>query len=334
MMMVFFACVSWCSGEITSEPVLIQVVVTNETGGLSPASDAEVALTIYQDSEPFDRKIGRSDSQGVCSFEDVPTGRGLVVVAMAKNQDMMFSSQPMSLEHAHDKMYQLHISVYDVSTDTSALSVGTHHFVIRVDPLGVFIDEYLQIINDSDKAVTSSEKSPDDRPIVLKVYLPEGFKDIKYSKYFQEHAIAITDEGFIDTMAVPPGRHDAVFTYALEVNAPTVEIIKKAGLPTEDFMVFSQLKGASIEGLKEPLGQMILNNGNSADYFPSISLDADSQIRFRITGLTIQQGQDDLWVIFGVIFGVIVLVGCIRMWTQKKKQVSASSSVAQSQQRQ
>ena len=328
-MMVFLACFSWCLGEITTEPVLIQVVVTNETAGASPASDAEVALTIYQDSEPLDRRVGRSDAQGVCSFQEVPTGLGMAVVATAMNQDMMFSSRPMSLEHAHDKMYQLDISVYDVSTDTSALSIGTHHLVVRVAPQGLFIDEYLQIINDSDKAVTSEEKTPDGKPAVLKVHLPTGFKDITYSKYFQEQALIMTDDGFIDTMAVPPGRHDAVFTYAVKTDTPSVQIIKKAGLPTKELMVFSQLSGASIAGLDEPLGQMTINNGSPADYFPSVSLENGEQIDFKITGLTIAQDPDGLWMMFGVIFGVIILVGIVRTWTHKKQSVSASEDEGQ-----
>ena len=322
-MMVFLACLSWCLGEITTEPVLIQVVVTNETAG-SPASDAEVALTIYQDSKPLDRRVGRSDAQGVCSFQEVPTGLGMAVVATAMNQDMMFSSRPMSLEHAHDAMYQLEIVVYDVSTDTSALSIGTHHLVVRVAPQGLFIDEYLQVINDSDKAVTSEEKTPDGKPAVLKVYLPAGFKDIIYSKYFQEQALIMTDDGFIDTMAVPPGRHDAVFTYAVKTETPSVQIIKKAALPTQDLMVFSQLSGASIAGLDEPLGQMTINNGSPADYFPSVSLETEEQISFEISGLSIAQDPDDLWMMFGVIFGVMILIGIVRTWTHKKQSVSAS----------
>ena len=327
-MMVFLACLSWCLGEITTEPVLIQVVVTNETAG-SPASDAEVALTIYQDSEPLDRRVGRSDALGVCSFQEVPTGLGMAVVATAMNQDMMFSSRPMSLEHAHDAMYQLEIVVYDVSTDTSALSIGTHHLVVRVAPQGLFIDEYLQVINDSDKAVTSEEKTPDGKPAVLKVYLPAGFKDIIYSKYFQEQALIMTDDGFIDTMAVPPGRHDAVFTYAVKTETPSVQIIKKAALPTKELMVFSQLSGASIAGLDEPIGQMTINNGSPADYFPSVSLETGDQISFEITGLSIAQDPDDLWIMFGVIFGVMILIGIVRTWTHKKQSVSASDKEGQ-----
>ncbi|MHC4855851.1 MAG: hypothetical protein ACYS72_05550 [Planctomycetota bacterium] len=317
-------CLSWCSAEITTEPISIQVVVTNETGGGNPAGDAEVILTVYRDGEPVDRKEGRSDENGVCLFESVPTGQGMAVVANAKNQEMMFGSRPMSLEHAHEKMYQMHVSVYDVSSDTSVLSIGTHHFVIRVDPQGIFVDEYLQIINSSDKAVTSTEKTPDGRPIILNVYLPAGFKDVKCSKYFEEHALVITEEGFIDTMAVPPGRHDAVFTYTLEPESTTLSIAKKVGLPTKDFMVFSQLSGASIEGLNEPLGQMKLNNGNPADYYSSVSLDRGSEVNFKIIGLSAPQRQDDLWIMFGIVFGAIVLVGVVRMIMQKKRQPSNS----------
>ncbi|MHC4761333.1 MAG: hypothetical protein ACYS9H_08340 [Planctomycetota bacterium] len=210
-------------------------------------------------------------------------------------------------------MYQLEIVVYDVSTDTSALSIGTHHLVVRVAPQGLFIDEYLQVINDSDKAVTSEEKTPEGKP----------------SKYFQEQALIMTDDGFIDTMAVPPGRHDAVFTYAVKTDTPSVQIIKKAGLPTKELMVFSQLSGASIAGLDEPLGQMTINNGSPADYFPSVTLETGEQIGFKITGLTIAQDPDDLWTMFGIIFGVIILIGIVRTWTHKKQSVLASEDEGQ-----
>lgn len=304
------------TGDAVSS-VSIQVRITNETAGASPALDTEVALVLYRDSEAVDRRVGSLDAQGLCSFEDVHTGPGMAAVATAKHQNMMFSSRPISLEHVHDNFYELPVSVYDVSTDTSVLSIGTHHLVVRIDPQGLFVDEYLQIINNSDEAVTSTEKTPDGRPIVLKVYLPEGFRDIKCSKYFEEHALVMTEEGFFDTMAVPPGRHDAVFTYGLEMTSSTLDLIKKAGLPTEDFMIFSQLKGASLEGLAQSLGQMTLSDGSLADYYPSITLDPGNQVSFKITGLSYQKDQRDLWIMFGGIFGLVVVVGVLRTIRQK-----------------
>jgi hypothetical protein len=315
---------AWAApGAVSS--LSIQVTVTNETSG-APAVDAEVALTVYQDNKPIEERTAAADAEGSCVFKDVPAGPGIAAVATAKHQEMMFGGRPISLEHLHDDLQHLHVTVYDVSTDTSVLSIGTHHMVIRVDPQGLFVDEYLQIVNDSDFAVTSGQKSPDGRPIVLKVYLPAGFKDVKYTQYFEEHAIILSEDGFVDTMAVPPGRHDAVITYALEIDAPSLKIIKKAGLPTQDFMVFAQLKGASIEGLNEPLGQMTLNNGSPADYFALGSLDSGEQIGLQITGLNVQQNQNDLWTMFGIIFGVIVAAGILRIWIQKKPQTLPADS--------
>lgn len=315
-------CLPWCSAGIAAEPVSIEVVVTNETGGPAPAADAEVVLTVYQDGKPFQRKEGRSNERGVCLFEAVPVGKGRVAAATAKHQEMMFASRSMALEHAHEKSYQLPISVYDVSDDTSVLSIGTHHFVLRVEPRGIFVDEYLQIINRSDRAVTAAEKTPDGRPMVLKVFLPDGFEEVKCSRYFEEHALVHTKDGFIDTMAVPPGRHDAVFTYALKPAADPVVITKKAGLPTADFMVFSQLSGASLEGLGQPIGQMVIDNGKQADYFASVPLEAGGNVSFSITGLAVATDQNDLWMMFGVIFGLIVLVGAIRLFASKKQPAS------------
>jgi hypothetical protein len=47
--------------------------------------------------------------------------------------------------------------------------------------------------------------------------------------------------------------------------------------------------------------------------------------------LSIASDQDELWVMFGIIFGVIVLIGIIRMGTQKKQKPPASASVIESQ---
>ncbi|MHC5093796.1 MAG: hypothetical protein ACYSO2_07845 [Planctomycetota bacterium] len=89
------------------------------------------------------------------------------------------------------------------------------------------------------------------------------------------------------------------------------------------------MSGASIAGLDEPLGQMTINNGSPADYFPSVSLETGDQISFEITGLSIAQDPDDLWIMFGVIFGVMILIGIVRTWTHKKQSVSASDKEGQ-----
>jgi hypothetical protein len=58
-------------------------------------------------------------------------------------------------------------------------------------------------------------------------------------------------------------------------------------------------------------------------------LEAGEQIDFKITGLTIAQDPDDLWMMFGVIFGVIILIGIVRTWTHRKQRVSASENEGQ-----
>jgi hypothetical protein len=175
------------------------------------------------------------------------------------------------------------------------------------------ITEYMQLKNSSDMAVISKQRDEQRMPIVLKIMLPMEFKNLRCSSYFEEAALVITEDGFYDTMAMPPGNdHRAVFSYTLDINSKTMDIVKKLSLPTSEFVLFSQLGQEKIEGLGSPNGRMTLADGTSAEYFSLSNLDTGDKITFQVSGFSVANSERDSWIILGVVFGIIALVVIFR----------------------
>jgi hypothetical protein len=114
-------------------------------------------------------------------------------------------------------------------------------------------------------------------------------------------------------MAMPPGNdHRAVFSYTLDINSKTMDIVKKPSLPTSEFMLFSQLGQEKIEGLGPPNGRMTLADGTLAEYFSLSNLNTGDKITFQVSGFSVANSERDLWIILGVVFGIIALVVIFR----------------------
>ncbi|UCG49358.1 MAG: hypothetical protein JSU94_06155 [Phycisphaerales bacterium] len=291
----------------------LAVEVTNGTDNGASVVGDEVLLVLYEREKPIDSVKSKVNEKGRAVFENVPTGDHIRAVAKAKHQNMMFDSQVISLAPGPNPL-KASVKVFDVSTDKSKLSVGMHHFIIKTLTDALRITEYMQLKNASDKAITSQVKDSNDRDIVLEVSLPAGFKDVACSSYFEEHALVITDQGFYDTMAVPPGIHNAAFSYTLAIDGRAVDIGKKLSLPTSEFMLFSQVGDDRVRGLGSPIGQVTLSDGGSAEYYSYPDPKLGEEIRFQVVGFNPEKRNHTGLLVLCVVFAAVgtVIVRRIR----------------------
>lgn len=276
-----------------------------------------VMVEIYRHNKRLQLLEGSVGADGQVVFDDVIAGGHVIAIARVKHQDMLFTSRTIELQHGAGE-FTLNVAVYDVSMDASKLSIGTHHFMVK--PVGntLIITEYIQIINPTDKAIISSTKDSAGKNIVIDVKLPTGFKNFSSSRYFDQSALVITDEGFYDTMAVPPGKYEAVFSYALDAKSADMDIVKKITMPTQDFMFFSQLGVGKVKGLGDSFGQVNLADGTLAEYFPTKSYKPGDQLNIQIRGLASNTDEKDIWVIMIVAFALVVSLLAVRLLKKKK----------------
>lgn len=309
---------SYLAGQTTDAEIQasLTIDVTNSTANGTDTVNDEVLVTIYEQGKLTQTLKGNIDSQGKAVFENVPTGNNITALPRVKHQNMMFNGHPIALKPGQT-VFNGHVEVYEVSTDKSKLSVATHHFIIKVEADSLRITEYMRLDNSSDMAITSVEKDANDKTKVIEVMLPVGFKNLTFSRYFQENALVVTKDGFYDTMATPPGQYDAEFSYSLEIDSETIDIVKKISLPTSEFMVFSLLDKGQLIGLGDSGGEVNLADGSSAEYFSFPGLKAAEKINFQLVGFIVTKSNSSTFITLIVVFAMITILVIWRLRGQK-----------------
>jgi len=304
-------CFAVDANALTSQTTLVVEATNGTRGGTDVAGDS-IVVQIFEHGQLLQTLDGKVADDGKAVFDNVFAGEQSVAVAGVKHQDMMFSSPPVALEPAADSIVA-GVKVFDVCEDSSMLSVGTHHFIVRSRSKSIEFTEYMELKNSSDMAVSSKKRDSSNRAIVLEIMLPKGFKNLRSLSYFEETALVITADGFYDTMAVPPGEHEIAFSYTVDATSATMDIIKKVSLPTSDFVVFAESGEAKIEGLGRPEQKLVGTNGAPMEYYQRSDLTAAEEIAFSITGLNPGSSNLALWTILATILSASALLVILRL---------------------
>ena len=309
-----------CLADETSAPTsqgVLTVEVTNGTENGATVENDLVIVRIYEDGQLVHTSDGKANTDGKAVFDNVPTGDRVVAIVRARHQDMMFNGRPVALRPEEDELVA-QVQVFDVSDDKSKLSVEIHHFMIRAQSELLEITEFMQLKNSSDMAVSSKERDGQDRTIVLQIPLPKGFKNLRASSYFEQDALVVTEEGFYDTMAVPPGEYEVTFSYTLDITSNTMGIVKKISLPTSSFVLFAELGQAELRGPDDAEQQLLRTNGAQMKYYKFNNLAPTEEIAFQITGFNVDTSNLAAWVILAIVFSVVAILAVSRLRPEKK----------------
>ncbi len=290
----------------------LTVEVTNHTASGATVVGDEATVQLYRGQSPIESLQAKVGEDGKAVFENVPTGQDLAAVARVKHQNMAFKSRPVALVPSVGE-FSTSVQVFDVSTSTSQLSVGTHHIIVAVREKSLGFTEYMQLTNASDMAVTASRRDGQNRPVVIEVKLPKGFRELTSSGYLEQNALVITDDGFYDTLAVPPGEHQVTFSYKVDVDRNTIQVGKEMTLPTADLMIFWEQGQGRLEGLGEPTNRLTNEQGVPIEYYRRSDLKPGDQVSFQISGFNVRQSDSYTWIVLAAVFVVVVVVALLRL---------------------
>ncbi len=186
------------------EELVLTVQVINGTAGGADVNGDSVIVEIYEHGKLVNTLNGKAGANGKAVFRPVQTGEHRLARAGAFHQEMRFNGRPVPLRSG-DKSVTASVQVFDVSYDNSPLSAVTHHVTIKQKRDALEFSEFIQLRNSSDMAISSEEMDNRNRTIVLRISLPKGFSNFSSSHYLVPEALVFTEDGFFDTMAVPPG---------------------------------------------------------------------------------------------------------------------------------
>ena len=309
-----FLCTWFMAGAAWSQDIAATLVVEVANGtveGTTVVGDL-VTVRIFHQQQLQNTLEAKVDDKGEAVFVDVPAGQHLVAVARVKHQNMTFQGRPVSLAPGTDS-YSTTVQVFDVSADTSALSVGTHHVIIGVENATLEVTEYMQLQNNSDMAVRGSQRDAQDRPMVVEFALPNGAKDLKPLGFLQANALVATETGFYDTLAVPPGEHQVRFSYRIDIDRQGIDIAKEISLPTSELIVFWEEGQDELTGLGEPDERLTNAQGVPVEYYRRQNLQPGDEIAFQISGFNVKTSDADTWIALAVAFALVVAIAIWRL---------------------
>ena len=296
--------------EDAARQIVVNMKVTKGTPDGATTVDDLAAITLYENGQEVETYTSTVGDDGNAHFEYPAIDGHFMLLPRVRHQNLMFSG-PMVHAVNSPAPIDVTVEVYDVIADNSGIAVGSHQIILKAIGKNILVTEFVQLKNSTNNALTSAQKDENDHAIVLSFSLPAGHKEFTVSKYFVADALGFTEDGFYDTMAIPPGTYDAMFTYLLPITSEEMSITKKITMPTDDVMVFSQLKSGQVQGLGNPAGQLTMEDGSPAEYFSLGNKKNEDQIAITIAGLETGSSMT-MMIIIAVAFLLIAPLVLVR----------------------
>ncbi len=312
---VVLVCSAACSArESAAEPnrAALTVRVTNGTKNGKPVASDKVLLSIYQHEKLLQSLSSEVGQEGVATFENVPAGEHVAAVATVYHQGMSFTSGVVQLPGGR-KGFSVNVKVFDVSYDNSKLSAATHHLIIKPRRSDILLTEVIELVNPTDMAISSKLRDAQGNAIVVNVPLPGGFKNFKALGFLVTKGLVFTDDGFYDTMGIPPGHHHVSFSYSIDRRGRETAVTKKLSLETANFVLFWHLGDGKIEGLGDPDGQITMTDGTIGQYYNLGALPAGAEVRFRIRGSRTDAADKTSWIVLSLVFAAVAAAALLRL---------------------
>lgn len=254
--------------------------VVNASNGETPQS---IALTLhgFDNMQMAITQTTTTNADGSFVFNNVamPPGRAFVVIT--EYGDTVYNSN-IGVVEAGQNMLNLPLEIYDTTTDASVLNTDRlHMFFEFVDSKTVRVIELYVISNLSNKTLVS----PGEGQPTVRFTVPEGAENLEFQEGALGQRYLKTDDGFGDTVAVPPGQghYEVLYAYTMPYDRK-LELEQPVALPVDAVVILVPEGGVKIKS------DMLVDSGTQdvqgARYrlFEAASLTPGDNLRLSITG--------------------------------------------------
>jgi len=295
--------------------VMVTVIDQREDENLEPG--LRVKLEGYDHMDQVYVQSLPLGEEGKVLFPSVPLKPGLYYFASLVYQGAMYRSDVVQLK-SDTTTLDLQIHVYGTTTDQGSLSVESLHiFVNFSDQTLVKFGEMFIISNFGPKTVVSEKEGEP----VLEFALPEGAHNLRFESGSLGERYVITENGFGDTMSVPPGSgvYQTIVFFDIPYQDNQLEFIQETNLPVGSVEVMTPAQGVDVQGtFFQDMGIREVQDG-SIHVFLAENLRRGEQIHFTLSGLPGQSGpgnglalvedRKNIMIGFSVLIGALLLVG-------------------------
>jgi mono/diheme cytochrome c family protein len=303
----------------------VSVQLANGSGGDTP-SDAPVTLYGFDNMQNTYSETLTTGVGGVYTFTDVIMPEGRAFLAGVDYASATYGSDIAIVDPATPNL-NLQITVYEPTTDASALTTDRVHFLFDFSSPDVLnVVEVFIISNPTDQAVVA----PTEGGPVVTFPLPEGYTNLQFQDGALGDRYVEVPQGFADTTPVSPGsgQYQVIFAFQMPYDRK-LTFVQPMSLPTSAVVIMVPDNGVRVDS-------SMLEDGGTRDYqnttyrmFNGSSLLAGSSLEFSLTGspkqpvTSIFSSLNMQYLAIGLgAFGVALVLGGLWLFFNNRKKAA------------
>jgi mono/diheme cytochrome c family protein len=259
---------------------VISGTVTNGTTG-SPVPDLNVEMAIFDDTSLLDQRTTKTDAAGLYRFDSLPTDPSLLFATRAEYPGGVENSSEGASFQAGQTEVNLPLAVYETTTDGSGVRTDRVHYIVEFQDGLALVAEVMVFSLDGNRSYVG------DGTGVLRFNLPPGAQDLSISDGELGGRYLATENGFVDTLPLPPGQasRQVLYRYSLPYSEGKLDLQRSLAYPAANVnaLVADQGQKVTSEGL---VNQGIRQTQNGT-FYNLLGQDvlANQPILIRMTGL-------------------------------------------------
>lgn len=290
-------------------------------GTMDGTGVADVELTLHQHGDGQEKQGGstKTDKGGAFSFPGLSSEKEKAYYVRATYKGVEYYSPTVSFGDKRELL--LNLTVYETTDEDTNISVKMHHVFIGLEGGVLLIQEIMVLENNGDRVYVGYREVESGKREVLRISLPKRATALETLKGLMGCCIEKTEDGFIDTMDIKPGRKEIRFSYKVDYGSSRYELSKRLYAKTEsiDFLIPDQ-------GIKAKSDMLEFKGsvGNPGQRFLHLSgkdLAKGSRIALELRGLPWGKGFFKLAIVglVVVIMGAGLAYPFMRKWTRKEE---------------
>ncbi|PWH13403.1 MAG: hypothetical protein DDG60_10295 [Anaerolineae bacterium] len=319
--------------------------ITNGSGGPIPVGQKvtlhafihDVATQQFTEGETRQTIIA---PDGSYTFQDVSLSPRDAYYVSLEYSGVTYESNPAIPANDGLNQYDLPITIYDTTTDTSELVISTAHILFEYSQPGVIqVVEYLVFANMGQKTIVAAEAG---KP-VIEIPLPPNYQNLQFEDGLLGERYLQTANGFGDTLPIPPtdsqSQYAIIFAFELPNTSassawdkllwgPKLELQQKFNFKTGMLNLLVP-QGVKAEGPNLTDGGIQnMGSGFTFQLYRAGSIEAGQTFSATISGTpttsdpNLSTGTTSRNIVIGLgAFGIVLLLAGIFLYLRDRQQV-------------
>jgi mono/diheme cytochrome c family protein len=268
------------SASLTGGGIISGTVTNGTTGAKVP--DLTVEMAIFDGTTLVDQRTAQTDAAGLYRFEGLPTDPNLVFATRTEYPaGVTDTSEAASFQPDQDQI-DLPLPVYETTTDGSGVRADRVHYIVDFQDGQALIAELVVFSLDGDRSYVG------DGAGVLRFNLPAGAQGLSISDGDLGGRYIQVDNGFVDTLPLPPGqaRRQVLYRYAVPYSGGMLDLQRSLAYPAANVNALIADQGEKVSS--EGLDNQGVRQTQSGNFYNLVGQDlpAGQPITIHLSGLS------------------------------------------------